>query len=77
MPKHQLKGEIISDKMEKTAVVLVERSKFHSKYKKRYTIHKKYKAHDEKKEFKTGDKVLIEECRPISKDKKWVVVKKI
>lgn len=77
MPKHQLTGKVISDKMQKTVVVLVERNKFHSKYKKRYTIHKKYKAHDEKKEAKMGDKVLIEECRPISKDKKWVVIKKI
>jgi small subunit ribosomal protein S17 len=77
MPKHQLTGKVISDKMQKTVVVSVERNKFHSKYKKRYTINKKYKAHDEKKEAKVGDRVLIEECRPISKDKKWVVIKKI
>lgn len=77
MPKRQLKGEVISNKMEKTVVVEVERNKFHPKYKKKYKIHKKYKAHDEKKEIKTGDKVLIEECRPLSKDKRWVVVKKI
>jgi len=77
MPKRQLKGEVVSDKMQKTVVVRVERIKEHPKYKKRYKIHKKYKAHDEKGEYKIGDKVLIEECRPISKEKKWRVIKKI
>jgi small subunit ribosomal protein S17 len=76
MVKKRLKGVIISDKMQKTVVVQVERIKEHPKYKRRYKIHKKYKAHDEKEEYKIGDKVVIEECRPISKDKSWKVIKK-
>jgi len=77
MPKKQLTGTVISDKMQKTVVVLVERIKEHPKYKRRYKIHKKYKAHDEKQEYKMGDKVIIEESRPISKEKRWKVIKKI
>jgi len=77
MPKKQLKGIIISDKMNKTVVVIVERIVQDPKYKKRYKAHKKYKAHDEKEEYKIGDKVIIQECRPISKDKKWRVISKI
>lgn len=77
MPKRQLKGIIISNKMQKTVVIKVERIKEHPKYKRRYKIHKKYKAHDEKEEYNVGDKVVIEECRPISKDKKWKVLKKL
>jgi small subunit ribosomal protein S17 len=73
MPKRQLKGTVVSNKMDKTAVVEVERIKEHSKYKKRYKVHKKYKAHSEAK-LNIGDKVVIEECRPISKDKKWRVI---
>jgi len=75
--KKQLTGTIISNKMQKTVVVRVERLKEHPKYKRRYRVYKKYKAHDEKGEYKVGDKVLIEECRPISKEKKWRVIKKI
>jgi len=77
MPKKRLKGTVISSKMQKTVVVNVERIKEHQKYKKRYKIHKKYKAHDEKEEYKVGDKVIIEECRPISKQKRWRVIGKI
>ena len=77
MPKRQLTGKIVSDKMQKTVVVRVERIKIHPKYKKRYKFHNKYKAHDEKREYKVGDTVVIEECKPISKDKKWRVIKKI
>ncbi len=76
MPKRKITGIIISDRMQKTVVVEVERIKEHPKYRRRYKVHKKYKAHDEKGEFKTGDKVVIEECRPISKDKRWKVVSK-
>lgn len=76
MPKHQLIGKIVSDKMQKTVVVSVESIKEHPKYKRRYRMHKKYKAHVENSEYKIGDKVVIEECKPISKDKKWKVVKK-
>lgn len=77
MSKHQLIGEVISDKMLKTVVVRVERVIEHKKYKKRYKIYKKYKAHSETEKYKIGDKVIIEECRPLSKDKKWKVIKKI
>lgn len=77
MNKKQLTGIVVSDKMKKTVVVEVERIKEHPKYKKRYKIHKKYKAHDENGGFHVGEKVIIEESKPISKDKKWVVVKKI
>ncbi len=77
MPKRKLTGIVVSDKMQKTIVVEVERIKEHPKYKRRFKVHKKYKAHDEKGEYKVGDKVVIEECRPISKDKRWKVIKKI
>jgi small subunit ribosomal protein S17 len=77
MPKRQLQGIVVSNKMKKTVVVEVERIKEHPKYKRRFRVHKKYKAHDEKEEYKVGDRVIIEECRPISKDKKWRVIKKL
>ncbi|MCD6528362.1 30S ribosomal protein S17 [bacterium] len=77
MPKKQLIGKVVSTKMHKTVVVSVERLKVHPKYKKRYKSSKKYKAHDEKEECKLGDKVIIEECRPISKEKRWRVIKKL
>lgn len=76
MPKKELKGIIVSDKMQKTAVVEVERIMEHPKYKRRYKIHKKYKAHVEGTEYKEGDKVIIRECRPMSKDKNWEIVSK-
>ena len=76
MPKKRLKGLVVSDKMQKTIVVKVERIKEHKKYKKRYKVHKKYKAHDEKEECKVGDNVIIEECRPLSKEKRWRVIGK-
>ncbi|OIP75426.1 30S ribosomal protein S17 [bacterium (Candidatus Gribaldobacteria) CG_4_9_14_3_um_filter_36_15] len=76
MSKKQLTGTIVSDKMEKTVVVKTERIKEHPKYKRRYRISKKYKAHLEKEDFKKGDRVIIEECRPMSKDKKWRVIGK-
>ena len=75
MPKRQLQGVIVSNKMQNTVVVKVERIKEHPKYKKRYKVHKKYKAHYTEGEYKIGDKVKIQETNPISKDKKWMVVK--
>jgi len=77
MSKRQLQGKIISDKMQKTIVVQVERIKEHPKYKRRYKFHKKYKAHVEDGEYKIGDKVVIEECRPISREKRWKVLRKM
>jgi small subunit ribosomal protein S17 len=78
MTKKRLEGRVISNKMQKTVVVEVEALKTHSLYKKKYKVHKKYKAHVEnEKEYQIGDKVIIEECRPISKEKKWRVIKKV
>ena len=77
MTKKRLTGTVISNKMQKTVVVRVERIKEHPRYKRRYRFHKKYKAHDEKGEYKVGDRVIIEECRPISKEKRWRVIGKV
>ena len=77
MPKKQLTGIVVSDKMDKTRVVKVETLKTHPKYKRRYRSHKKYKAHDAENQYKTGDKVVIIEAKPMSKDKRWVIVKKV
>ncbi len=75
--KRRLHGEVVSNSMQKTVVVVVNRAKMHPKYSQRYTVSKKYKAHDERNEYKIGDQVVIEQCRPLSKDKMWRVVKKI
>lgn len=72
-----LTGIIVSDKMAKTVVVKVERKFRHPAYKKVVIRHKKYKAHYEKDDLKVGDRVKIEETRPISKDKHFKVVEKI
>ena len=72
--KRKFNGIVVSDKMNKTIVVKVERVKVHTKYKKRYTVSRKYKVHDEKEHFKIGDKVNFIECRPLSKDKRWRVI---
>ena len=77
MSKKLLQGIVVSDKMQKTIVVEVETIKEHPKYKRRYKSHTKFKAHDEKQEYHVGDKVVIEETKPISKDKNWTVIKKI
>jgi len=76
MPKKQLIGKVISNKMQKTVVVEIERIKEHPKYKRRFKVKKKYKAYDEKGEYKIGDRVIIEECRPLSKEKRWRVISK-
>ncbi|MBN2373466.1 30S ribosomal protein S17 [bacterium] len=67
-------GIVISDKMDKTVVVEVERRFLDPVYKKILTHKKRYKAHDEKNECKEGDKVLIMETRPLSHDKRWRIV---
>jgi len=77
MPKKQLKGKVISDKMQKTIVVRVETIKVHPKYKKRFKAHKNFKADNSNNEYHTGDKVIIEEAVPMSKNKKWKVVGKM
>lgn len=75
--KRRLTGEVISHKMAKTVVVRVARVKVHPKYKKRYQVSKKYKAHDARDQYQVGDLVVIEACRPLSQDKRWRVIKKI
>ena len=75
MPKRILQGVVVSDKQEKTVVVKVERRFTHPLLKKTVRRTKNYHAHDEAGEFKVGDVVSIEETRPISKLKRWIVVK--
>lgn len=67
-------GRVVSDKMSKTIVVMVETYKRHPLYHKRMTYTKKFKAHDENNEAKVGDVVRIMETRPLSKDKRWRLV---
>jgi small subunit ribosomal protein S17 len=70
-------GRVVSDAMDKTVVVSVERQFAHPLYRKRVTRRKKYQAHDEQNEFRTGDLVVIEETRPLSRHKRWRVVRLI
>ena len=70
----KLRGVVVSDKMDKTVVVLVNRFVKHPKYKKYMKQSKKYKAHDETNKYKVGDAVEIEETRPLSRDKHFKVV---
>jgi small subunit ribosomal protein S17 len=74
MPKRILQGVVVSDKQDKTVVVSVERQVMHPVYKKIVKKSKKFAAHDENNQYKIGDRVSIEECRPISKNKSWTVV---
>lgn len=73
----KLEGVVVSDRMQKTAVVLVTRLKKYPKYKKYYKVSKKFKAHDEENAYKMGDKVVIQETRPLSKDKRWKILAKL
>jgi small subunit ribosomal protein S17 len=70
-------GVVVSDKMMKTRVVAVASLKKHPKYLKFYKVTTKFKAHDENNEYKTGDKVTIEESRPLSREKRWRIINKI
>ena len=74
MPKRLLQGIVVSDKADKTVVVNVERRFTHPILKKTVRRTKKYQAHDAENRFKVGDRVVIQESKPISKTKKWVVV---
>jgi len=76
MPKRILEGVVVSDKMDKTIVVNVERRVQHPIYKKFIRRSKKYHAHDETNAYKVGDQVRIEEGRPVSKLKRWVALPK-
>jgi small subunit ribosomal protein S17 len=75
MPKRILQGVVVSDKNAKTVVVKVERLYTHPLFKKTVRRSKKFHAHDEDGTFKVGDIVRIQESRPISKNKRWVVLK--
>ena len=75
--QRQLTGRVVSDKMDKTVTVLIERRVKHPLYGKIVVRSKKYHAHDEANECKAGDLVTIEECRPISKTKAWRVARLI
>ena len=77
MPKRVLTGTVVSDKTDKTVVILVERKVKHAMYGKIIRRTKKYHAHDEGNVFKEGETVRIEECAPISKLKTWKVVGKV
>lgn len=70
-------GTVVSNKMDKTVVVKVDVTKRHPKYHKSYTKSYKFKAHDADNSSEIGDKVVIESCRPMSRDKRFVVVKKV
>ena len=74
MPRRVMSGVVVSDKMDKTVVVKVERRVMHPIYKKFITRSKKFAVHDEANKCKVGDQVQIRECRPISKRKCWEVV---
>lgn len=75
--KRLLKGVVVSDKMTKTRVISITRMKKHSKYLKYFKTTERFKAHDENNEYKTNDNVVIEETRPLSKDKRWKIIGKI
>jgi small subunit ribosomal protein S17 len=76
MPRRVLTGRVVSEKTDKTVTVLVERRVMHPLYKKFIRRSKRYAAHDEANLCKEGDLVSIEECRPISKTKSWLVVQR-
>lgn len=71
------KGIVVSDKMDKTVTVLVERVKEHPIYKKKFKVSKKFKVHDEENQYKVDDIVEFVECKPESRDKKHKVIRKI
>lgn len=74
MPKKELVGTVVSNKMEKTIVVAIESRYPHPKYEKQMVKTNKFKAHDEKNECSVGDRVKIQESRPLSKDKTWTLL---
>lgn len=74
--KRKLEGVVVSNKMQKTVVVETSTVKVHPKYQKRLRLQRRFKAHDEKNEYKVGDRVIIEETRPLSREKRWRVIGK-
>lgn len=77
MPKRRLIGTVSSNKMNKAVVVKVETTKIHPKYQKRFKVSKKYSAAAKNGQFQIGDRVEIEESKPISKTINWVVIRKL
>lgn len=75
--KQQITGRVVSDKMEKTVVIEVVSKKRHPKYHKTYHVTKRFKAHSPENAYHVGDNVVIEATRPISKDKNFIVIKKV
>nr|CRH06671.1 30S ribosomal protein S17 [Candidatus Magnetococcus massalia] len=76
MAKRIMQGVVVSDKMDKTVVVSVERKVRHALYGKIVRKSKKYKAHDEENQYRTGDVVQIQESRSLSRDKNWIVIER-
>jgi small subunit ribosomal protein S17 len=74
MPRKEITGEVVSNKMDKTVVVAVEFRIPHKRYEKQRKVTRKFKAHDESNKYQIGDIVCIRETRPISREKRWVVV---
>lgn len=74
IPKRSFEGVVASDKMDKTVVVVVEHLKMHPIYKKKYKVSRRYKVHDENNQAQVGNTVRFEECRPLSKDKRWRLI---
>ena len=74
--KRKFTALVVSDKMNKTRVVSITRQKKHPKYEKFVKITTKFKVHDENNEYHAGDKVVIEETRPLSKEKRWKIIGK-
>lgn len=69
-----LHGAVVGDQMDKTIVVRVDRTKMHPKYRKRYTVSRRYLVHDEQNQYHVGDRVAFSETRPLSRHKRWRVV---
>jgi small subunit ribosomal protein S17 len=75
--KRQLEGVVVSAGTPKTRIVLVERTQVHPKYGKRFQTSRRYPSHDENNVYKLNDKVVIEETRPLSRTKRWRIIKKV
>lgn len=75
--RRRLTGKVTSDKMVKTVVVQIDRRVWHPKYHRQYTVSRRFHAHDEERVYHIGDRVIIEETRPMSKTKRWRVIGKV
>ena len=73
----RLQGLVVSNKMNNTAVVTVVSTKVHPKYKKRYKVTRRFNCHNQDNKYKEGTVVIFEECRPMSKTKRWRIVSKV